>query len=613
LHQAILPYHGRWSSFLSRLRYVVLDEIHTYRGIFGSHVASVLRRLQRLCQHYGSRPQYICCSATIANPAELASQLIGRHVELIDDDGSPRGRKFFAFWNPPPLEQAGLQRRSGNVEAQRLMGQLIQRGIQTIAFTRARVVAELIYRYLRDDLQRRAPHLADRIAAYRAGYLPQHRRDIEARLFRGQLLGICSTSALELGIDVGSLDAAIIVGFPGTICSTWQQAGRAGRAAEQSLVVLIAYDDPIDQYLMHHPEYFFGRSPENAIIDLQNPHILASQLACAAAELPIGPADERFFGPVTMQLCQALVQGDADGGWWHDPASHQYHYHPPDAATAPSRVSLRTISRDVYSIVETTAGQPKVIGQVDAISGPELLYPNAIYLHEGQSYIVRQLDLEAKIAHVEQAETDYYTQPVLHSSCRIQALRDQQPFAGGTKFFGNLEVTWQTTAFKKIKYYTMELIGQSSLELPPQTIQTTGFWLLPPSQLLGELAAAGHRPADSLVGLRNLLLVTLPVLAMCDRSDISALIDSSNLGKTAVFVYDRYPGGLGFARRGYQLLDELIQMCRNIVQQCPCHDGCPSCVGLASLRPPQHLDPDLGRGYPIPDKAATLQLLSAWH
>jgi len=612
LHQGILPYHGRWAPFFTQLQFVILDEIHTYRGIFGSHVAGVLRRLRRICEHYGSNPQFILCSATIANPVALATSLIGRPVELVDNDGSPRGRKLFVLWNPPPLDEAKIQRRSANIEAQHLMRQLVQQRAQTIAFAKARVVAELLYRYLREDLQQHAPQLADRVRPYRGGYLPQQRRQIEQQLFSGELLGVCSTNALELGIDVGSLDAAIIVGFPGTICSTWQQAGRAGRQSEQSLAVLMAYDDPIDQYLMRHPEYFFGQNPENAVIDPENPYILATQLACAAAELPIGPHDAERFGPTTDPVCQALADTRQETGWWRDERTGQYHYHERDGATAASRVSLRNISPDTYSIVETAGGKKNVIGQVDSISGPELVYPHAIYLHEGDSFIVRELDIDAKIAHVERAEVDYYTQPVLANSCRVRATRQQEPFRNGQKFFGDVDVTWQTTAFKKIKYYTMEMIGQAALELPSQTIPTTALWLLPPEGLLSRIRSEGFRPPDALAGLRNLMMATLPVLAMSDRRDISGLLDSSNLGKAAVFLYDRYPGGLGFAQKGYELLDELLAMCRRIVTECPCTEGCPSCVGLANLRPPIHADPDLGHGYPIPNKAATKLLLASW-
>jgi DEAD/DEAH box helicase domain-containing protein len=614
LHQAILPQHGRWGRFLAELRFIVLDEIHTYRGIFGSHVAGVLRRLQRICQHYGSQPQYICCSATIANPVELAGRLIGRQVELIDNDGSPRGRKSFVLWNPPLLERQTFQRRSANVEAQQLMRQLILRGVQTITFAKARIVAELIYRYLRNDLEQSSPALAGRVKPYRGGYLPQERREIEKQLFSGQLLGVCSTNALELGIDVGSLDAAIIVGFPGTICSTWQQAGRAGRSSDESLAVLMAYDDPIDQYLMRHPEYFFDRNHENAVIDPENCYILAAQLACAAAELPVGDEDSQLFGDQAITICdqQNKSKDENTEGWWQDESTGRFHYHQPHAATAASKVSLRTISPDTYAIVETTEGKNNAKGQVDSISAPELVYPNAIYLHEGDAYIVRDLDTDAKIAYIERAEVDYYTQPVLHSSCRITATRYEESFRQGQKCFGDLDVTWQTTAFKKIKYYTMEMIGQSTLDLPAQNIETTGLWLSPPNELLAGLARQGYRSIDALAGLRNLMLAALPVLAMCDRRDISGLIDSSNLGRPAVFMYDRYPGGLGFSQKGYELLDELLEICRNMVTDCPCQDGCPSCVGLAQLRPPLHQDPDIAGGYPIPSKSAAMLLLTDW-
>jgi len=615
LHVGILPYHTKWHKFLRQLRYLVLDEVHTYRGVFGSHVAGVLRRLMRLCDHYGSRPQVICCSATIANPAELTAGLTGREMTLVDNDGSPRGRKYFVLWNPPFLDRAGerVSRRSANVEAVQLLVELVRRRAQTIVFTKARVVAELIYKYARDQLADE-PDLADRIRPYRGGYLPSERRQIEQQLFSGKLLAVAATNALELGIDVGSLDSAILVGFPGTVCSTWQQAGRAGRSASDSLVVLLAYNDPVDQYLMRHPDYFFGAGHEHAIIDPANPYILGGQLACACFEKPVTAEDATYFGPLAETIIQTIADEGAakaiDGRYYW--SSSEY---------PAGQVNLRTISQNNYAIVDISGGaadgQPEpakprrqaTIGQVDAISAPELVYPEAVYLHEGRSYIVRRLDTEAKIAYVEPSQVDYYTQPVLASHCRIVAAREERPYLDGRAYFGDVDVTWQTIAFRKIKYYTMEPIGQAALDLPSQTLLTAAMWWTVSRQMREDLAAAGYNAVEALMGVRNLMLAALPTLAMCDRRDISGIVDSSNLGAPTIFIYDRYPGGVGFSQKGFELLGDWLEMCRAIVGECPCQDGCPSCVGLANLRPPIHQDPDLGTGYAVPNKQAALLLL----
>ena len=600
LHVGMLPYHGKWHAFLRQLRYLVIDELHTYRGIFGSHVAGVLRRLLRMCEHYGSRPQIVTCSATIANPVELAERLTGRQMTLIDNDGAPRGRKYFALWNPPFLADDNVSRRSGNIEAMELLTKLVRRRDQTIVFAKSRVAAELIYKYAAEALADEGD-LAKRIRPYRGGYLPSERREIEAELFSGRLLAVSATNALELGIDIGQLDAAIIVGFPGTICSTWQQAGRAGRMSQDSLVILVGYNEPIDQYLMRHPEYLFGATHEHGVIDPFNPHILAGQLSCASAEKPLSPEDEAYFGPLVGKVAELFCE---DG----EMKAIDGRYYWANSEIPTRSVSLRTISNDTYAIVDASQGG-KVIGNVDSISAPELVYPQAIYLHEGQSYLVKSLDVEAKLATVEPAEVDYYTQAVLASSCRLDVPDDTKAFLDGEAGFGPADVTWQTTAFRKIKYYTMDMIGQSKLDLPSQTLSTTGAWWAVSEQMRRDLGGAGCNPIEALIGLRNLMLAALPSLAMCDRRDIGGIIDSSNQGRPIIFIYDRYSGGLGFAQRGYDLLGTWLDMAGQIVRECPCEAGCPSCVGLANLRPPIHGDPDIFGGMPVPDKQATLLLL----
>jgi DEAD/DEAH box helicase domain-containing protein len=601
LHQGILPYHSRWSRFFTNLRYVVIDEMHTYRGIFGSNVANVIRRLRRILNHYGNRPTFVLCSATIANPEELAQSLIGDSCPVVSEDGSPHGPKLFVLWNPAVLDSHRMERRSSNVEAHELMVGLIEAGVQTITFTKARVVAELILRYVRDALSRRNPHLVKKVAAYRAGYLPEERRSIEKSLFSGELLGVASTNALELGIDVGSLDASLIVGFPGTIASTWQQAGRAGRKTDEALVVFIAYNDPIDQYLMRHPGYFFGQTPENAVIDPMNPYILAGHLSCAAFELPLSPDDEALFGNLTGPIVSVLeearkVKAIDDRTYW---ATTDF----PAAG-----VGLRTISDDTFTIIDAT-GTEKVIGVVDAISAPELVYPEGIYMHDGATYLVRDLDLDGKVAYVERKEVDYYTQPILDSSIRVQGAKRSATRGDLNVCYGEATVSWKTTSFKKIKFYSLDSIGYGSVDIPVQHLETVSLWMYPDEALVSRIKKAGKKPIEGLVGLKNVLINILPLFVMCDRQDMGGIVESSNVGHPAIFLYDRYRGGLGFCEKGYELLPEVLRSALQLIEDCPCDGGCPSCVGLPILRPPQHQDPDPGHGYPIPDKETAELLL----
>lgn len=601
LHQGILPYHSRWGSFFADLDFVVVDEIHTYRGIFGSNVANVLRRLNRICRHYGASPTYVCCSATIANPAELAERLVGMPVTLVDRDGSPRGPKRFVLWNPPYIDTGKMERRSSNEEGHRLLVSLLRKKVQSIAFARTRIVAELLYRYTAEALEKLKPSLADAVRPYRAGYLPQERREIERQLFSGELLGVTSTNALELGIDVGSLDASLIVGYPGTIASTWQQAGRAGRGTEEALVVLIAYNDPLDQYLVLRPDYLFGRSPEHAVIDPENPYLLAGHIRCAAFELPLRQEDADHFGDQVIPILEILDDlgqvNRIDEAWYWSSTDYPA-----------AEVALRTQSDDTYTIMDASDGN-RVIGMVDSISAPETVYPGGVYLHEGSTHLVRDLDLEARAAYVERQEVDYYTQAILDSSIRAGERQAEKEYVGGRLCYGEATVTWKTTAFKKIKFYTQENIGYSRLDLPAQNLETASCWFAPSQQALSLVSQHGLKPIEGLVGIRNVAVNMLPLLAMCDRLDVGGIVDSANFGTPTLFLYDRYPGGLGFAERGYKLFESLMQECLATIENCPCDEGCPSCVGLAVTQPPQQADPDLGRGYPVPDKEAALVLL----
>ncbi len=483
LHASILPYHPKWGRFFADLKFVVIDEAHTYRGILGAHVACVLRRLVRVCEHYGSRPVFLAASATIANPGELTSKLIGREVTVIDDDGAPRGRKFFALWNPTPLGNDRLARRSATDDATAILVEAMLQGAQALCFTRTRQAAELVHRYASEELAARRSPLAGQLRAYRGGYLPNERREIEAALFDGRLRGVAATNALELGVDIGSLDVALLVGYPGTIASTWQQAGRSGRRCDDSLAVLVAGNDPIDHYLLRHPDYFFAQSPENAVVDPENPYVLARQLKAAAFELPLADRDVERFGPLMLPIAELL----REEGELNHVAGRYYFAGGENPAV---RVSLRHMSDNTFSIVlrnpnSKTDHRPptnghlissshEVIANVDAISAPELVYPQAVYLHDGQSYLVRELDLEGKVAYVERRETDYYTQAVLESHVRVgqqRASSDALPHARTA--YGDADVSWQTVAFKKIKFGTRENIGQGPVDIPPQTLSTT--------------------------------------------------------------------------------------------------------------------------------------------
>jgi DEAD/DEAH box helicase domain-containing protein len=553
LHTGILPHHARWGRFFSSLRYVVVDELHAYRGIFGSHVANVLRRLRRIASHYGA--------------------------------SSDRG--------------LGL-RRSANVEAAEILQMLVQEGVQSVTFARARVVAELIYKYAKEAL---GPKFGDKLRSYRGGYLPQERREIEQQLFGGQLLGVTATNALELGIDVGGMDAAVVVGFPGSIASLVQQSGRAGRRAEAALAVLVAYDDPVDQYLARHPSYVFGRSPEEAIVDPENVYILSGHLRCAAAELPLTAEDLGAFGASAPDIAEVVAEeGDLaakEGKYWW--LSSDY---------PAANVNLRSSSDNTVTILEAPDDNA-AIGTLDYESALEQLYPEAIYLQQGETYFVRELDLGQKVAFVEKRDVDYYTQAMVEATLRLQKTLESHENAAGAFGLAEALVTWRTVGFKKIKFHSLESIGWSPLELPAVELETVAFYVAPGPEILGEVQRRGYNPFEGLVGLKNALLAVVPLFAMCDPRDLRGVVDSSNLGTPAAFLYDIYPGGLGYAEHAYRRLEEVLRASEELIAGCECDDGCPSCVGVATFTPNQVADPDLRRSHYLPHKEAALTLARA--
>ena len=614
LHSGILPNHGTWARFLAKLKYVVVDEVHSYRGTFGSNVAHVLGRLNRICEHYGATPTFIGSSATIRNPKELAERLTGRTMDVVDDDGSPRGPKAFVIWNPPFFGDDRVERKSANVEAARILSELVAFDHQAIAFVRARVVSEIVAKYAQEFVSKLSPSRAKLIKSYRGGYLPEERRQIERALFGGELKAVVSTNALELGIDIGSMEAAVLVGYPGSIASTWQQAGRAGRGADPSLVVLLPYDSPIDQYMARHPDYFFGRSPENAVIDPLNAHIVLSHVRAAAFELPIRKEDWQqfgeFCGPI-LKLLEDDRQVRQQGG--------QFFWSGPNYPSAD--VSLRNIGDDVYTIILGTSAlmaseglkavpndTSRVIGTIDEAGAFQQLHPQAIYIHHGETYFVNELDIRKKIAWVQKEDTDYYTQSITETKIKIENEELHKSLQAAEVHWGDLSVTSVTYMFKKIKFGSRDSLGFGALDLPAQTLDTTGMWLLPHPAAYALAKASGRVPREGLLGISNVIREVIPLYAMCDTMDIGASVDSSAANAPGIFVHDRFPGGLGFALKAYELIDEILAACLELLDHCECKNGCPSCVG-SPLPPYSHLDPDVNARGLIPDKEAAKSIL----
>jgi DEAD/DEAH box helicase domain-containing protein len=600
LHSGVLPNHSRWAHFFENLEYVVVDEVHTYRGLFGANVGNVLRRLRRVCRHYGSNPVFILCSATIGNPKELGENLLGMPVTPIDNDGSPRGRKTFLLWNPPHMDEAKMERRSPSTDAHYMLCDLVRQGCQTLAFVRARVTAEMLYRMTHDRLLRDGSRLANSVRAYRGGYIASTRREIEQKLFSGELLGVVSTNALELGIDIGSMEACLLVGYPGTVASLWQQAGRAGRGTEDSLAILFAYNEPIDQFLVNHPSYIFGRTPEEAIVDALNPHVVALHLRCAAKELPVTAGDEGLFGAYLYNLLELLedkseVTRRGDRWFWAKPGAY------------PARdFSLRIGTDNVYQIMDVSGPEPNTIGETDELSAYHMVHTQAIYLHQGETYFVRELNIERKHAYIEKGDFDYYTQSIDRVQIRVDEVERERDWRVSKVGFGDVTVTELVYMFRKMKFGSRDSIGFGNLDLPPYPLETVAMWLIPPAEALVTVRRHGRSPQDGLLGISNVLASVMSFYVMCDRGDIGTTIDSMNFGTPTLFAYDEYPGGAGFAQRSYERIEELLEACLDLVSACPCEDGCPSCVGAP--------DYDLARAdatsrAAVPDKEAALCFL----
>jgi DEAD/DEAH box helicase domain-containing protein len=622
LHTGILPHHTRWTRLFENLRYIVLDELHTYRGVFGSHLCNVLRRLRRIANFYGRDPQFICCSATIANPGELASRLLEADVEVLNANGAPAAEKTFVFYNPPVVNRALGIRRSYINEASRVSQEFLRHDLQTIVFANSRLHTEILLTYLQ-QANPQLPGKPKTIRGYRGGYLPGERREIERGLRDGCIRGVVSTSALELGIDVGSLDAVVMAGYPGTIAATWQRAGRAGRRSGSSCAVLVASSAPLDQFIVRHPDYFFGNTPEHAFIQPDNLEILINHLKCAAFELPISP-EERFGEADIPDLCARL----AEAGFLHR-AGENYHW--THEAYPADTISLRSVTSDNFVIIDIT-GAPNVIGEIDFPSALVFVHEKAIYIHGGRQYHVEHLDFKERKAYVKQVDVDYYTDAIRYTQVRILEaaatsstnssviLSEAKDLSGNpgtiapahSHSHGDVLVRSQVVGFKKIKFFTNENIGAGQLELPENEMHTTAYWITLGRSLLESLPYSVSERQSGMFGLLHALESVASLLLMCDRRDLGTAIgerppahgaelvgaqhaapllgtidddaisaNTKEFFEPNLYLYDAYPGGIGFSEPLYRAHAVLVQKTRELIVGCGCEAGCPSCVGPA--------------------------------
>jgi DEAD/DEAH box helicase domain-containing protein len=629
LHTGILPHHTRWTRLFENLRYIVLDELHTYRGVFGSHLCNVLRRLRRIARFYGREPQFICCSATIANPGDLASRLLESEVEVLNANGAPAAEKTFVFYNPPVVNRALGIRRSYINESSRVAQEFLKHDLQTMVFANSRLHTEILLTYLQ-EANPQLPGKPETIRGYRGGYLPNERREIERGLRDGKIRGVVSTSALELGIDVGSLDTVVMAGYPGTIAATWQRAGRAGRRSGSSCAVLVASSSPLDQFIVRHPDYFFGNTPEHAFIQPDNLEILINHLKCAAFELPIAPGDK--FGDVDLpDLCARL----AEAGFLHL-AGENYHW--TQEAYPADTISLRSVTSDNFVIIDVT-GAPTVIGEIDFPSALVFVHEKAIYLHGGQQFHVEHLDFKERKAYVKRVDVDYYTDAVRYTQVRVLEIaataqgtatsfvvaQHAAPSSSATSSFshGDVLVRSQVVGFKKIKFFTNENIGDGKLELPENEMHTTSYWITLERPLLESLPFTVSERQSGMFGLLHALESVATLLLMCDSRDLgtaigerppaadsesaSAVVGAQNaaplLGtidnftpsrmedaissnakeffEPNLYLFDAYPGGIGFSEPLFRTHALLVPKTRELISACACEQGCPSCVGPA--------------------------------
>ncbi len=573
LHSAILPHHTKWVSLFENLKYVVVDELHIYRGVFGSHVANVIRRLKRICRYYGSDPVFICTSATIANPLELAEGLTEKEMVLIDNNGAPSSRKHFLFYNPPVVNIPLNVRRSATLETRRLAGEFLKNKIQTIVFARSRVRVEILLTYLQELVKHKLGPKA--IRGYRGGYLPTERREIERGLRSGEIYGVVSTNALELGVDIGQLQVCIMNGYPGTIASAWQQAGRAGRRHGESVVIMVASSSPLDQYVIQNPDYFFTRSPETARINPDNLIILIDHIKCASYELPFKKG-ERFGSAEIEEILEYLVEErvlhqNGDKWYWMNEAFPAHN------------ISLRSASQENVVIVDQSdVANVRVIGEMDTFSAMTLLHEEAIYLHQGIQFQVEKLDWEEKKAYVREVDVDYFTDANLAVQLSVleeDRRRSKEEFEIG---YGDVSVRAMATIFKKIRFETHENIGSGPIFLPEQELHTSSAWI----SLNKDLSEFGEdRLEQGLIGTAQALKHIAPLFVMCDPSDVHVVpqVKAAHNEKPTIFFYDRYPGGIGLSEKVYAGMEEILNQAMAMVGNCHCATGCPSCIGTDAL------------------------------
>jgi DEAD/DEAH box helicase domain-containing protein len=615
LHTGILPHHTRWTRLFENLRYIVIDELHTYRGVFGSHVCNVLRRLRRIARFYGREPQFICCSATIANPGELGSRLIEADVEVMNTNGAPAAEKTFVFYNPPVVNRALGIRRSYINESARVAQEFLKHELQTMVFANSRLHTELLLTYLQ-QANPQQPGKAEAVRGYRGGYLPNERREIERGLRDARIRGVVATSALELGIDVGSLDAVVMAGYPGTIAGTWQRAGRAGRRSGSSCAVMVASSAPLDQFMVRNPDYFFGRTPEHAFIQPDNLEILINHLKCATFELPIAP-EEHFGDADVPELCARL----AEAGFLHRAGEHYHWIH---EAYPADTVSLRSVTSDDFVIIDIT-GEPNVIGEVDFSSALTTVHEKAIYLHGGEQYHVEHLDFKERKAYVKRVDVDYYTDAIRYTQVRVlEIAATAQDSVDGTQHsfngtqdkaaplqhshsHGDVLVRSQVVGFKKIKFFTNENVGAGKLELPENEMHTTSYWITLERALLESLPYSISERQSGMFGLLHALESVATLLLMCDRRDLGTAIgerppnpesgyaevtaamstrpeeapDAKEFFEPNLYLFDAYPGGIGFSEPLFRAHQLLVEKTRELIASCGCEQGCPSCVGPA--------------------------------
>ncbi|MBB6471301.1 DEAD/DEAH box helicase domain-containing protein [Sphaerisporangium rubeum] len=575
LHRSILPRHSAWTSFWRRLKIVVVDECHGYRGVFGSHVAQILRRLRRICAKYGSRPVFVLVSATVSDPAAAAMRLTGLETAEVTTDASPRGSTTFALWEPPLTDLRGERgapvRRTATAETADLLSDLVVDGVRTLAFVRSRRAAESVSLIARDNLEEISPELPAQVAAYRAGYLAEDRRRLEKALRDGEIMGLATTNALELGIDVSGLDAVLIAGWPGTRASLWQQAGRAGRDGQDALAVLIARDDPLDTYLVHHPEALFGRPVEAIVLDPDNPYVLGPHLCAAAAEVPLTEADLAVFGPSAAEVLDGLVDRGmlrrrAQGWFWTR------------RERAADLADIRGSGASPVQIVETATG--RLLGTVDEPSAHSAVHTGAVHLHQGDTYIVDALELDAGVALVSPATPDYATfARDITDIAVLESLRSR-PLGPGELHFGTVEVTRQVVSFLKRRQQTGEVLGEEPLDLPPRTLTTRAVWWILPDEAIAPLLLKGHDLAGSAHAAEHASIGLLPLFATCDRWDIGGVSTERHPDTSlmTVFVYDGHEGGAGFAERAYAKAESWLTATHQAIQACECQTGCPSCI-----------------------------------